>query len=141
MRNHYHLVLETPSANLVSGMAWLQSTYTIRLNHRNRLFGHVFSGRYKAQIVEGGGNGYLRTACDYVHQISDWGAAAERDNAPDQGDRRPSEAGHIQERQRQTAQVDGARSATRCNAKPTRNMNRKRTVLGIDLFIYLYYGR
>src|SRR5256885_3401725 len=25
------------------------------------------SGRYKAQLVEGSGNGYLRTACDYVH--------------------------------------------------------------------------
>ena len=67
MRNHYHVVLETPNANLVAGMAWLQSTYTIRLNHRHRLFGHVFSGRYKAQLVEGSGNGYLRTACDYVH--------------------------------------------------------------------------
>ena len=67
MRNHYHLVLETPNANLVAGMAWLQSTYTIRLNHRHKLYGHVFSGRYKAQLVEGSGNGYLRTACDYVH--------------------------------------------------------------------------
>jgi len=67
MRNHYHLVLETPNANLVGGMAWLQSTYTIRLNHRHKLFGHVFSGRYKAQLVEGSGNGYLKTACDYVH--------------------------------------------------------------------------
>ncbi len=67
MRNHYHLVLETPNANLVAGMAWLQSAYTIRLNHRHKLFGHVFSGRYKAQLVEGSGNGYLRTACDYVH--------------------------------------------------------------------------
>ena len=67
MRNHYHVVLETPNANLVAGMAWLQSTYTIRLNHRHKLFGHVFSGRYKAQLIEEGGNGYLRTACDYVH--------------------------------------------------------------------------
>jgi len=67
MRNHYPLVLETPNANLVAGMAWLQSAYTIRLNHRHELFGHVFSGRYKAQLVEGSGNGYLRTACDYVH--------------------------------------------------------------------------
>jgi len=25
------------------------------------------SGRYKAQLVEGSGNGYLKTACDYVH--------------------------------------------------------------------------
>ena len=67
MRNHYHLVLETPNANLVAGMAWLQSTYTIRLNHRHKLIGHVLSGRYKAQLVEGSGNGYLRSACDYVH--------------------------------------------------------------------------
>lgn len=48
-------------------MAWLQSAYTIRLNHRHKLIGHVLSGRYKAQLVEGSGNGYLRTACDYVH--------------------------------------------------------------------------
>lgn len=67
MPNHYHLVVETPNANLVAGMAWLQSTYTIRLNRRHKLTGHVFSGRYKAQIVDGSGNGYLRTACDYVH--------------------------------------------------------------------------
>lgn len=67
MPNHYHLVVETPEPNLVAGMAWLQSTYTIRLNHRHQLFGHVFSGRYKSQLVEGSGNGYLRTACDYVH--------------------------------------------------------------------------
>ena len=25
MRNHYHLVLETPKANLVDGMGWLQN--------------------------------------------------------------------------------------------------------------------
>ena len=31
------------------------------------MFGHLFSGRYKALIVDGGGNGYLRTVCDYVH--------------------------------------------------------------------------
>jgi putative transposase len=67
MKNHYHLVIETPNANLVAGMAWLQSTYTIRLNNRHKLTGHVFSGRYKALVVDGSGNGYLKTACDYVH--------------------------------------------------------------------------
>jgi REP element-mobilizing transposase RayT len=67
MRNHFHLVLETPNANLVDGMRWFLSSYTIRLNHRQKLFGHVFSGRYKALLVEGSGNGYLKTACDYVH--------------------------------------------------------------------------
>ena len=61
------MVLETPNANLVAGMAWLQSTYAIRLNHRHQLFGHVFSGRYKALLVDGSGPGYLRTVCEYVH--------------------------------------------------------------------------
>jgi REP element-mobilizing transposase RayT len=37
MSNHYHVVLETPNANLVCGMAWLQSTYATRLNHRQKL--------------------------------------------------------------------------------------------------------
>ena len=67
MRNHFHLVIETPNANLVAGMAWLLSAYTIRLNHRHKLFGHVFAGRYKAQAVDGSGGGYLRTVCDYAH--------------------------------------------------------------------------
>ena len=67
MSNHFHLVVETPQANLVAGMRWLLSTYTNRLNHRHKVFGHVFSGRYKAIVVDGGGDGYLRTACDYVH--------------------------------------------------------------------------
>ena len=53
MSNHYHVVLETPNANLLPGMAWLQSTYTIRLNHRHKLIGHVLSGRlFKAQLLE-----------------------------------------------------------------------------------------
>jgi putative transposase len=67
MPNHFHLVMETPGANLVAGMRWMLSSYTIRLNHRHKLHGHVFSGRYKALVVDGSGEGYLRTACDYVH--------------------------------------------------------------------------
>ncbi len=67
MPNHFHLVVETPEANLVAGMRWLLSSYTIRLNHRHKLHGHVFSGRYKALVVDGSGDGYLRTVCDYVH--------------------------------------------------------------------------
>jgi REP element-mobilizing transposase RayT len=67
MRNHFHLVVETPNANLVAGMRWLLSAYTLRFNPRHKCFGHVFSGRYKALLVDGGGNGFLRTVCDYVH--------------------------------------------------------------------------
>ena len=67
MSNHFHLVVETPRANLVPGMKWLLGTYTQRFNRRHRLRGHLFAGRYKALPVEGSGTGYLKSACDYVH--------------------------------------------------------------------------
>jgi putative transposase len=67
MENHFHLVIETPQPNLVAGMKWLLGTYTSRFNRRHREFGHVFSGRYKSLFVDGSGNGYLKTVCDYVH--------------------------------------------------------------------------
>ena len=67
MGNHFHLVAETPQANLVTGMKWFLGTYTSRFNRRHKLFGHLFSGRYKSLVIDERGGGYLRTACDYVH--------------------------------------------------------------------------
>jgi REP element-mobilizing transposase RayT len=67
MENHFHLVVETPQGNLVAGMKWFLGTYTSRFNRRHEMFGHLFSGRYKALIVDGSGSGYLKTVCDYVH--------------------------------------------------------------------------
>jgi REP-associated tyrosine transposase len=67
MSTHFHLVVETPKGNLVEGMKWLLGTYTGRYNRRHKLFGHLFSGRYKALFVDGSGTGYLKTVCDYVH--------------------------------------------------------------------------
>jgi putative transposase len=66
MRNDFHLVPETPQANLVAGMKWFWGTYTGRFNRRYRAFGHLFSGRYKALVVSGE-HDYLRIVCDYVH--------------------------------------------------------------------------
>ena len=48
MSNHYHFLLETPEANLVAGMRWFQTTWTMRFNTRHRLSGHLFQGRYKS---------------------------------------------------------------------------------------------
>ena len=42
MSNHFHLVIETPQANLVAGMKWLLGTYTNRFNRKHKLFGHLF---------------------------------------------------------------------------------------------------
>ena len=41
--------------------------YTSRCNRRHKLFGHLFSGRYKSLIVDSSGSGYLKSVCDYVH--------------------------------------------------------------------------
>jgi len=67
MTNHFHLVMETPSANLVSGMKWLLGTYTVRFNRRHQLRGHLFAGRYKSLLIDESDPYYLRIACDYVH--------------------------------------------------------------------------
>jgi REP element-mobilizing transposase RayT len=66
MGNHYHLLLETPEANLVAGMQWLQGTYTKRFNVRHRECGHLFQGRYKALPVASEGS-YFSTVANYIH--------------------------------------------------------------------------
>jgi hypothetical protein len=67
MSNHFHLVLETPQPNLAIGMKWLLGTYTQRYNRRHQVWGHLFGGRYKAQLIDESSDSYLRMACDYVH--------------------------------------------------------------------------
>ncbi len=67
MSNHFHLVVETPEANLVAGMKWFLGSYTSRFNRRHKLSGHLFGGRHKALIVDGSGTGHLKKVCDYAH--------------------------------------------------------------------------
>jgi len=67
MKNHFHLVVETPLGNLVAGMKWFLGAYTMRFNTRHRLRGHLFAGRYKSLIVDESDPLYLRVVCDYVH--------------------------------------------------------------------------
>lgn len=52
MTNHYHLVLETPEANLSRAMQWLNLTYTVGFNTRHPRRGHLFEGRYKSILIE-----------------------------------------------------------------------------------------
>jgi len=66
MRNHYHLLLETPEPNLVAGMQWLQGTYTKRFNVRHKEWGHLFQGRYKALLIDRAGD-YFSTVASYIH--------------------------------------------------------------------------
>lgn len=52
MTNHYHLIIETPDANLAMGMRQLNGVYSQRFNRRHRRVGHVFQGRYHAVHVQ-----------------------------------------------------------------------------------------
>lgn len=47
-----------------------KNAFTRLINTRNRLWGHLFGGRYKSILVEpeaGGGGDYLTTLIDYIH--------------------------------------------------------------------------
>jgi putative transposase len=50
--NHYHLVLETPKADLSAGMHWLNFRYAQAFNHRHALDGHLFQDRFYSAQVE-----------------------------------------------------------------------------------------
>src|SRR4030095_1890080 len=43
MTNHYHFFIETPEANLVSGMKWLQNAYTRRFNTEKGVSRHILT--------------------------------------------------------------------------------------------------
>lgn len=64
MTNHYHLVVETPEANLAKGMRQLNGVYTQHVNRHHDRVGHVFQGRYKAILVEK--DAYLLELVRYV---------------------------------------------------------------------------
>jgi putative transposase len=64
MENHYHLLIETPNANLSKGMRELNGVYTQGFNRRYRRVGHLFQGRYKAILVEK--DNHLLSLCRYV---------------------------------------------------------------------------
>lgn len=64
MTNHYHLLIETPQANLAQGMRQLNGVYTQRFNRAHARVGHVFQGRYKAILVER--DSYLLELARYV---------------------------------------------------------------------------
>jgi putative transposase len=64
MSNHYHLLVETPDANLSQGMRQLNGVYTQSMNRKHHRVGHLFQGRYKAILVDK--DAYLLELCRYI---------------------------------------------------------------------------
>ena len=52
MDNHFHLVVETPDANLSKAMRQLNGVYTQAFNRRHGRVGNVLQGRFKAILVD-----------------------------------------------------------------------------------------
>jgi putative transposase len=52
MTNHYHLLVETPEANVSRGMQRLNSLYSQGFNARHERVGHVLQGRFTGILVE-----------------------------------------------------------------------------------------
>lgn len=65
MRNHFHLILETPeSLTLSDGVKWLNQKYAEYFNRRYRRTGTLFEGRFKSHLIEK--ETYLTRAIRYV---------------------------------------------------------------------------
>jgi len=65
MPNHYHLLVQTPDANLSRCMRHINGVYTQRYNSTHSLDGPLFRGRYKAIVVCE--DDYLLQLVRYIH--------------------------------------------------------------------------
>lgn len=52
MTNHYHLLVETPNADLSVGMQLLNGQYAQAFNRRHGYEGHLFERRFFSEVVE-----------------------------------------------------------------------------------------
>jgi putative transposase len=65
MKNHYHLLLETPLPNLSRAIQSLNGNYTLYFNNRHNRLCHLFQGRFKAMLVKK--EHYLLELSRYIH--------------------------------------------------------------------------
>jgi len=65
MENHFHLLVETPEANLSRGMQWLNVSYSVWFNRRYHRVGHLLQGRFKSVVVDPTGWGLELSR--YIH--------------------------------------------------------------------------
>ena len=66
MPNHYHMLLQTPNANLSRSMRHLNGVFTQRYNGRHQCDGQLFRGRYKSILIDS--DSYLLQAVRYIHR-------------------------------------------------------------------------
>jgi len=65
MPNHYHLLLETIQPNISRIMQYINTSYTIYYNIKNKKYGHLFQGRYKSILIDK--DNYFLELTRYIH--------------------------------------------------------------------------
>lgn len=65
MPNHFHLLVQTPRANLSRAMRFLCGRYAVELNRTHEWDGPLFKGRFKSRLVES--DEYWRHLLAYIH--------------------------------------------------------------------------
>ena len=65
MDNHFHLLVETPQANISRFMQAFSTAYTMYFNKKHERVGHLFQGRFVSKLVQG--NEYLLRLSRYIH--------------------------------------------------------------------------
>ena len=76
MRNHYHMLLETPDGNLSRIMQHINGAYTTYFNVKRKRSGHLFQGRYHAILVDA--DAYALELSRYIHLNPVRAGAAQR---------------------------------------------------------------
>jgi len=66
MENHYHLLVQTPDANISRCMRHINGIYTQRFNRHHNCDGQLFRGRYKSIMVDA--DSYLLQLVRYIHR-------------------------------------------------------------------------
>jgi len=66
MPNHYHMLIQTPDANISRAMRHVSGVFTQRFNSRHHYDGQLFRGRYKSILVHG--DSYLLQLVRYIHR-------------------------------------------------------------------------
>jgi len=66
MPNHYHLLVQTPNANLSRALRHLDGVYTQKINYRHKFEGSLFKGRFKSIIIEQ--DSYFLELIRYIHR-------------------------------------------------------------------------
>ncbi|MBW1769076.1 MAG: transposase [Deltaproteobacteria bacterium] len=66
MGTHYHILFQTPDANLSRCMRHINGVYTQYFNRTHGLDGHLFRGRYKSILVDS--DAYLLELLRYIHR-------------------------------------------------------------------------